>query len=769
VPFNDVAKRGRVANFCLVKHLLATGAAVLLALTSVSAKEIKSNLDVEELLASMSLDEKVGQMMQLDLSMFAKPNSSPIELDEPKLHEALIRFQAGSFINIGVGHALTVDEWTQVLKTIQDIIMAGTPHKIPLLYGIDSIHGATYVLGSTLFPQSIGMAATRDPDLIRRCAAISARETRAAGLRWTFAPVLDVGRQPLWARFPETYGEDPYLASVLGVAAVDGFQGTNAGSFTNVAACLKHYLGYSFPFSGRDRSPAFMPDWYLREYFLPPFREAVKAGALTVMVNSGEINGTPVHASKYLLTDVLRKELGFKGVVVSDWQDIIHLYTTHHVADSPAEAVRMAIDAGIDMSMVPLDYSFFNLLKQNVQSGRIPQSRIDQSVRRILRLKLQLGLFRNPYFEPETAGNFAQPDYQRAALQAAEESITLLKNREHALPLAKSAKVLVVGPAAKSLSALHGCWSYTWQGTDEKWYPKSTLTIVDAIREKIGAGNVSYVRGSEFDGMVLQAHTAVEEAAHADAIVLCLGEDAYAETPGDLDDFNLPACQLDLARALYETGKPVILVMVEGRGRIIREIEPDARGILMAYWPGSQGARAIANVLFGDTNPSGKLPFTYARYANNLLTYDRKGNDRLNEDSPPGGHDASEYRPQYDFGYGLSYTTFGYTNLTLSGPTMKRKAGPLTVSVQVSNTGTNAGTETVELYTHQLYASLTPPQKRLRAFKKIALAAGETSLVKFDLSVHDVEFVDAESKVVAEPGDFEVLVGNLRRKFTLEK
>lgn len=751
-----------------MKPLIAIGAALWLALAAGAAPEIRNNRDVEELLGAMSLDEKIGQMVQLDLTMFARTNSSPIQLDEAKLREALVKYKIGSMINIGTGHALTVEEWTHVLHIIQDMIAAGTPHHIPLLYGIDSIHGASYVLGSTLFPQSIGMAATRDPDLMRRCAAISARETRAAGLRWDFAPVLDVGRQPLWSRFPETFGEDPVLATAMGEAAVHGLEGSDPGSPTNVAACLKHYVGYSFPFTGRDRSTALMPDWYLREYFLPPFEGAVRAGAHTVMVNSGDINGMPVHASHYLLTDVLRGELGFKGVVVSDWQDIIHLNTWHHVAPTPAEAVRMAVDAGIDMSMVPSDYSFFTLLKQNVQEGKITSGRIDDSVRRILRLKLQLGLFHNAYFEPATAGNFGRPEYRQAALQAAEDSLTLLKNDGAALPLAKSKKVLVVGPAANSLSALHGCWSYTWQGTGERWYPRTSLTIVDAIREKIGSNNVSYVRGSDFDGLVRDANLAATEAARADAVVLCVGEDAYAETPGDVGDINLPACQAELAQRLYEIGKPVVLVLVEGRPRVIREIEPGAKAVLMAYWPGSQGGRAIANVLFGDTNPSGRLPFTYPRYANSLVTYDRPATERLNEDNPPDGHDAIEYRPQYEFGDGLSYTTFDIKNLRLSAPVMKHKE-ILKVTVDVSNTGAIAGKETVELYTRQLYAPLDPPLKRLRAFRKIELEPQHTARTTFELTANDIAMVEADSKLVTEPGDYEVIVGNQTAKFRFEK
>jgi beta-glucosidase len=386
-------------------------------------------------------------------------------------------------------------------------------------------------------------------------------------------------------------------------------------------------------------------------------------------------------------------------------------------------------------------------------------------------LKFDLGLFANPYVEPEARKQFGRPEYRQAALEAAEESLTLLKNEDAALPLKKSAKVLVVGPAAKSVSALHGCWSYTWQGTDEKWYPKSTLTIVDAISEKIGAQNVLYRKGSDFEGNPTGLDASVNDAADAagvDAIILCLGEEAYAETPGDLNDLNLPAGQQELAKRLYATGKPVVLVLVEGRGRVIREIEPGAKGIVLAYWPGSQGARAIANVLFGDANPSAKLPFTYARYANHLITYDRKLTGRIDEDSPPEGHQAIEYRPQWEFGQGLSYTTFACKNLKLSAPVL-RGTGRLTVTVDVANTGSRPGKETIELYTRDLYASLTPPLKRLRAFQKVLLAPGQATTVRFELKASDLAFVNAASKLVTEPGEFEVTIGDRNARFRFEK
>jgi len=749
-----------------MKEILLIGATLILCTVTTTLAQPKT--DVNKLLARLSLDEKIGQMTQLDLMTVTVKGSSPIKLDETKLREAVVKYGVGSFINNGLGRALSLEEWAYVNKTIQDIIRTETSNQIPLLYGIDSIHGATFVLDATLFPQQIAMAATRNPELMRRSAKISAAETRAAGLRWTFAPVLDVGRHPVWARFPETFGEDPYLTSVFGVAAVRGFEGSDLSAPISVAACMKHYIGYSFPLTGKDRSPALIPDEHLREYFLPPFRAAVQAGVQTVMVNSGEVNGVPAHRSKHLLTDVLRGELGFKGVIVSDWEDIIRLHTWHKTADSPAEAVRQAVDAGMDMSMVPLDFSFFKLLKQLVKEGKVSEKRINESVRRILQLKADVGLFKNPYVEPETVGQFGRPEYRQTALAAAEEAITLLKNEGNILPIAKSAKVLVVGPAAKSISALHGCWSFTWQGLDEKVYPKGSLNITEAMKQKLGEANVTVHAGVDFTGKDIDSEAAVTAAASVDTIILCLGEDAYAETPGDINDFNLPAGQQDLAKRLYATGKPVVLVLIEGRGRVISEIVPGAKGIVLAYWPGSGGAQALANILVGDTNPSGKLPFTYARHANNLLTYDRKYTSMVAEISAPGDAKVNPAKPQWEFGHGLSYTTFETENLKLGSAKLKGK-GRIVITADVKNTGSRPGKEVVELYTSDLYASLTPPGKRLRAFTKIELQPGETKSVKFELSATDLAFVNGVSKLVTEPGEFEVHVGALKAKFRYEK
>jgi beta-glucosidase len=726
--------------------------------------------NLELLVSTMSLEEKIGQMTQLDLLTVAIPNTNPIVLDEAKLHEAVVVNHVGSFINNGANRALSLDEWDYVNKTIQEKIKQHTPHKIPLLYGIDSIHGATFVRGATLFPHNIGLAASRNIELVRRTAEISAKETRAAGLRWNFAPVVDVGRNPLWARFPETFGEDTHMASIMGVAAIEGFQGNDVGSCDTVAACMKHFLGYSFPLNGKDRSPAWIPENMLREYFLPPFRAAVQAGVKTVMVNSAEINGIPVHANRFLLTDLLRGELGFEGVVVSDWEDVIRIHTWHRRATTSAEAVRMSIEAGLDMSMVPFDFSFCTHLRQLVLDKRISIERVEESVLRILRLKRDVGLFENTSPEPGARANLGRPEYKAAALAAAEESLVLLKNGDGFLPLQKTAKILVVGPASNSISTLHGCWSFTWQGKDESQYPSGSKSIVDCIRDKIGVENVIHHMGCPFEGALeTQAIDAISaDAARCDAIVLCMGEDAYAETPGDINDLALPQCQMEFARRLIATGRPVVIVLVQGRCRVIRELVPSAKAILLAFWPGSGGSQAIANVLFGDVNPSGKLPCTYPRYSNHLITYDRKTTSRLNEDTPLTGYLPEEYAPQFEFGHGLSYTIFRSSNLRLHAKIFKAD-GEINLEVDVTNTGKRAGLETIEVYSRQLYASITPPQKRLRAFKKILLQPGKTKTVGFNLPVSSLAIVDEYNNTVVEPGEFEILVGEEKTALTVKE
>ncbi|MFT3826046.1 MAG: glycoside hydrolase family 3 N-terminal domain-containing protein [Chitinophagaceae bacterium] len=719
------------------------------------------------LIQKMTLEEKVGQMTQVTMAVIAKGGWANEDgaLDAAALKKAVVDYKVGSILNT-TAHALDAATWRRIQQEIQDEAKQ-TRLKVPVLYGLDAIHGQTYTLNSTLFPQNIAMAATRNPELVKQISKITAKELRASGVRWNFAPVLDLGRQPLWSRFPETYGEDVYIGKTMGAAAITAYQEDGLNKPTAVAACMKHFLGYSATRTGKDRTPAYIPDIELREYYLPQFREAVKAGAATVMVNSGEINGVPVHANKYLLTDVLRKELGFEGVVVTDWEDIVRLHTRHLVAASPRAAVAMAVNAGIDMSMVPGDFSFADLLKEAVQKGEVPITRINDAVKKILVLKFKLGLFDNPYPEQGAENNFGLPAYQTVALEAAREAITLLKNDNNALPLAKNKKVLVAGPGAQSISALNGCWSYTWQGKDERWYPADSKNIAQAIADKIGSNNIITLGAKGFDNAANYDTAALKAAATgADAIVLCIGEDAYAESPGNIRDLALPANQQALAQAAIATGKPVILLLTEGRPRFIASIVPSVKGVVMAYWSGRKTAEAVADVLFGDYNPSGRLPYSYPRTMGEMVMYDRKYTEDIreifNENVTWDGYD-----PLFAFGTGLSYTSFEYSAPQLSAATLNA-SGRLTITLTIKNTGGREGQHTVELYTHQHYASITPSAKRLRAFTKIALKAGESKTVTFTLTKNDLAFVNAQLKTVTEPGAFDILIGDQKATFTYQ-
>ena len=730
---------------------------------------------IEALLKRMTLEEKVGQMTQLALGMITKGQNQEIQIDPEKLNKAVVRYGVGSILNVS-DQALTPEKWHDTIQQIQTAATKKTRLGIPVIYGIDSIHGANYVRGATLFPQEIGMAATWNPELMKRGAEISAMETRAASIPWSFSPVLDIGRQPLWPRFWETFGEDPYLTKVMGVAFVRGMEGLDVSSQDHVATSLKHYMGYGLPLTGRDRTPAWIPENYLREYVLPPFDAAVKAGAHTVMVNSADVNGVPGHVNHHILIDILHGELGFKGFVVSDWEDIKKLVNTWHVAANEKDATRMAVMAGIDMSMVPLDYSFSDHLIALVKEGAVPQSRIDEAVRRILRVKFELGLFEKPTADPSLKAKIGLPESRQASLQAARESLTLLKNSNELLPLAKTRKILVTGPTADSLLSLNNGWSYVWQGSEESLYPKDRLTIRGAIEAKVGAANVTYVAGTRITRPAgttsnntptdveaeVDIPAAVRAAANADVVVLCLGEGSYTETPGNITDLTLGEPQLRLAEAIEATGKPVVVVLVEGRPRIINRIVDKAGAILMAYNPGNEGGQAVADVLFGDVNPSGKLPFTYPRTPNGLITYDHKAFET--EDTAFGN---MAFRPQFEFGEGLSYTTFGYSDLRLNQKMITGNTN-LSVAVTVTNSGRRAGKEVVQLYLSDLVASISPAGKRLKRFAKIYLEPGQSRTVTFTLRPDDLSFIGADNKSIIEPGEFEVMIGGLKDRFELK-
>ena len=729
---------------------------------------------VEELLKRMTLEEKVGQMTQLAIGMIVNGNDQNVQIDPAKLEKAIGKYGVGSILNVS-DQALTVDKWHEIIGKIQEAAKK-TRLGIPVIYGIDSIHGANYVQGATLFPQEIGMAATWNPELMKRASEIAAMETRAAGIPWSFSPVLDIGRNPLWPRFWETFGEDPYLAKVMGVAFVRGLEGSDVSSEQQVASSLKHYMGYSFPLTGRDRTPAWIPENYLREYFLPTFDAAVKAGARTIMINSGEINGVPGHVNRHILTDILRTELGFKGFVVSDWEDIKKLVTFWRIAANEKEATRLAIMAGIDMSMVPLDYSFADHLLALVKEGAVPQSRIDEAVRRILRVKFELGLFEKPMPNAALKARFGLPESRQVSLQAAQESITLLKNANNVLPLSKTAKVLVTGPTSDSLISLNNGWTYVWQGSEESLYPKDRPTIRKAIEAKIGASNVTFVQGTKITRRAgstsnntptdieeeVDIPAAVEAAKNVDVVVLALGEGSYCETPGNITDLTIGEPQIKLAQAIQATGKPVVMVLVEGRPRIINRIADGANAIVMAYNPSNEGGTAIADVLFGDVNPSGKLPFTYPRTPNGLINYDHKPFETENT-----AFGNMAFNPQFQFGEGLSYTNFAYSDLRLGKQTISANE-ELPVSVTVTNSGQRAGKEVVLLYVSDLVASISPPGKRLRRFAKISLNPGQSRTLNFTLRAEDLSFIGADNKRVAEPGEFEVKIGALSQRFTLK-
>lgn len=720
---------------------------------------------VEATLAKMSLKEKVGQMTQLSIDMIAKGQpynlEDPFQIDEEKLKIAIQEYGVGSILNVG-GHAYTREEWYVIHQAIDKVVQE-TQLKVPIIYGIDAIHGMNYTVGSTLFPQQIGQAATWNPGLVERGAAVTAYECRASGIPWNFAPVLDVMRQPLWSRVFETFGEDPYLVSTLGAAYIRGAEGGNVANKYRVAACMKHYMGYSYPFSGKDRTPAYIPDWMLREIFLPPFQSAVDAGAHTIMINSAEINGIPTHINSYVLKTILRDELGFTGVAVSDWEDIILLHTRHRVAANEKEATKLAINAGIDMSMVPVSLDFPNLLIELVNEGEVTMARIDEAVGRILKLKYELGLFDKVLFGFDEYPKFASKEHAAIARQTALESITLLKNDGNLLPLDKSKKVLITGAAANSMIMLNGSWSRTWQGTNPSYDVRTEgkLTIVEAIQREIGAAKVSFVEGSTVDELV-NLEDAISAAKGVDAIIVCVGETPATEKPGDIDDLDLSDAQLDLVKGLAGTGKPIILVLVENRPRIIRKIEPMVGAILQCYQPGDEGGPALAEVVYGDHNPEGRLPYTYPRYANDLVTYDHKATEKIGNDFGP-----SAFVPQYEFGFGLSYTTFEYRNLSIDQTTLSANA-KLKVKITVKNTGKRMGREVVQFYTQDLYASMTPPSKKLRDFRKITLLPGESRTLTFMIEPAQLAFWSAEGKWITEAGDFKVMIGGHEATFNYQ-
>jgi len=741
--------------------------------------EVEAN--VARLVREMTLEEKVGQMTQITLDVLTANSGitysvEPIVLDTAILRKAFEQYHVGSVLNTPSGIVFDVHKWNEIVRQIQEFAMSKCRFGIPVIYGLDMIHGASYVEGATFFPQQIGMAATWNPGLIERAGEITAYETRAAGVAWTFSPVQDLGLDPRWPRTWETFGEDPLLASIMGKSLIRGLQGpeNQVGDKYRIAACLKHFIGYSQPLSGKDRTPAWIPENKLREYHLPPFAKGIEAGAKTVMLNSGEINGLPVHASTYLISDLLKGELAFMGFVLSDWQDIEYLHTRHRIADSHKEAIRIAINAGVDMSMVPHEFTrFADYLIELVNEGAVSMERIDDAVTRILRIKFMLNLFEVPFTNAADYPKFASAEFSEAAFQTAVESITLLKNEQDILPLPKNARILVGGPAANTMRPLNGGWSYTWQGNRTDEFTGHYNTIYEAIKATalrpenvVLFEGVSFAQSADFRDEIMGNLNAFARAARqVDYIVLAIGENSYCETPGNITDLTLSKNQQELVKVAAAVGKPVILVLVQGRPRIIREIEPLAKGILNAYLPSNRGGDAIAGILFGDFNPSGKLPFTYPRYPNSLENYFHKHTEQL---EGAGGAPGTGFNPQFPFGFGLSYSQFEYSDLVIEQSSIL-PGGVIKGSVMVRNLSARDGKEVVQVFVSDHFASLTPSVKRLRAFDKVLIPAGTNQKVNFELPVNNLAFVNLNNQKVLEKGTFTLIVGGLSVDFEVSE
>ena len=731
-----------------------------------SDPEIEVN--IQRWLKKMTLEEKIGQMCEITVDVVTDfPGSkNGFKLSEAMLDTVIGKYKVGSILNVPLSVAQKKEVWASAIRQIQEKSMKEIG--IPCIYGVDQIHGTTYTLDGTLFPQGVNMGATFNRALVRRGAEISAYETKAGCIPWTYAPVVDLGRDPRWPRMWENYGEDCYLNAEMGVEAVKGFQGedpNHIGEY-NVAACMKHYMGYGVPVSGKDRTPSSISRTDMREKHFAPFLAAVKAGALSVMVNSGVDNGIPFHANKELLTEWLKEDLNWDGMIVTDWADINNLCTRDHIAETKKEAVKIAINAGIDMSMVPYEVSFCDYLKELVEEGEVPMSRIDDAVVRVLRLKYRLGLFDNTYWDIKKYDKFGSEEFASEALRAAEESEVLLKNEGNILPLKKGTKILLSGPNANSMRCLNGGWSYSWQGHRADEFAGAYNTIYEALCNEFGKDNIVYEPGVTYapykndnwwEENTPEIEKAVKAAEGSDVIIACIGENSYCETPGNMSDLTLSVNQRNLVKELAVIGKPLILVLNQGRPRIINDIEPLADAVVNVMLPGNYGGDALANLLSGDANFSGKMPFTYPRYINSLATYDYKPCENMGQMGGNYNYDAV-MDVQWPFGYGLSYTTFEYSNLKVNR-TEFVDTDELVFSVDVTNTGRVAGKESVLLYSKDLVASSTPDNIRLRNFDKIELAPQETKTVTLKLKGSDLAFVGYDGKWRLEKGDFTIKCG----------
>lgn len=738
--------------------------------TSAKVPVIKSDpkieAQVEQTLKKLTLEEKVGQMMELVTDLFgANDKNGVFYIDEHKTDSILSRYKIGSILNAPNTCAPTAKQWEKYISQIQKISMKRIG--IPCVFGLDQNHGSTYTQDGTLFPQNINVAATFNREIARRSAEATAYETRAVSVPWTYSPTVDLGRDARWPRIWENFGEDCYLSSEMGKAMVYGFQGEDPNNIDqyHIATSMKHFMGYGVPWTGKDRTPAYISPADLREKHFAPFLAGLQAGALTVMVNSASVNGMPMHANKEILTGWLKEQTGWDGVLVTDWADVNNLYTREMIAKDKKDALRIAINAGIDMIMEPYSCDACDYLIELVKEGKIPMSRIDDACRRVLRMKYRLDLFKNPTQKLKNYPKFGGEEFAKLSLEGATESMVLLKNEGNILPLQHGKKILLTGPNANQMRCLDGGWSYTWQGHRTDEFAGKYNTIYEAFCNQYGKENVvlnqgvTYnEKGKYWEENEPQIQGAVDAAKDADVIIACIGENSYTETPGNLTDLWLSENQRNLVKELAKTGKPVILVLNEGRPRLIADIEPLAQGIIDILIPGNMGGDALVNLVSGKSNFSGKMPYTYPKEINSLANYDFKKSEEVG--TMEGAYDYNaKITQQWGFGYGLSYTSYKYSNLKVSQSDFCH-GDIIKVSVDVKNTGKVAGKESVLLFSSDLIASMVPDGRRLRAFDKIELQPGETKTVTFDLKADDLAFVGYDGKWVLEEGDFKLMIAD---------
>lgn len=728
--------------------------------------DAKIEAQVEQTLQKLTLEEKIGQMMELVTDLFgANDKNGVFYIDEHKTDSILSRYKIGSILNAPNTCAPTAKQWEKYIAQIQKISMKRIG--IPCVFGLDQNHGSTYTQGGTLFPQNINVAASFNREIARRSAEATAYETRAVSVPWTYSPTVDLGRDARWPRIWENFGEDCYLSSEMGKAMVYGFQGEDPNNIDqyHIATSMKHFMGYGVPWTGKDRTPAYISPADLREKHFAPFLAGLQAGALTVMVNSASVNGMPMHANKDILTGWLKEETGWDGVLITDWADINNLYTREMVAKDKKDALRIAINAGIDMIMEPYSCDACGYLIELVKEGKIPMSRIDDACRRVLRMKYRLDLFKNPTQKLKNYPKFGGEEFAKLALEGATESMVLLKNEGNILPLQHGKKILLTGPNANQMRCLDGGWSYTWQGHRADEFAGKYNTIYEAFCNEYGKENVilnqgvTYnEKGKYWEENEPQIQGAVDAAKNVDVIVACIGENSYTETPGNLTDLWLSENQRNLVKELAKTGKPVVLVLNEGRPRLIADIEPLAQGIINILIPGNMGGDALANLVSGKSNFSGKMPYTYPKEINSLANYDFKKSEEVG--TMEGAYDYNaKITQQWGFGYGLSYTTYKYSNLKVSQSDF-RHGDIIKVSVDVKNTGKVAGKESVLLFSSDLIASMVPDGRRLRAFDKVELQPGETKTMTFELKADDLAFVGWNGKWRLEEGDFKLMIAD---------